>query len=217
MADPIDRDVSVAASTTPDPHRRRFLRAGATVGPAVLTLASQPALGVTCFTPSRSLSRNTSISQQGKYGECTGAESPGNYKEQTDPLTGKGKVNPAYHWPSAVQPQNPFHSKYGGAFPGSRFLVMDGVVERSLSFGEVLNLPGGDARDPQQVVFHLIGAYLNKLGGAGAVIPDNVLMLGDIIGIYSEWDLKDYFEPMAGIKWYAAEIKNYLVSNGLVK
>ena len=52
--------------------RRRFLGASTAAAPALLTLASQPALGVTCFTPSRNLSKNTSVSQQGKNGDCTG-------------------------------------------------------------------------------------------------------------------------------------------------
>ncbi|MBH9577365.1 hypothetical protein [Inhella proteolytica] len=208
-------------SVEPQPirSRRRFLGAGVVVPPTLLTLASQPALGVTCFTPSRSLSRNTSVSQQGKNGECTGAESPGNYKAQQDSSSN------AYHWPATFPPSTKFHS----VFSGSRYMV-SGV---SLTLGQVLNLgPNTTPGDPGKVAFHLIGAFLNINGGNGAVIPPHIIDSTVIKNMWTEWDTKGYYEPMAGVKWYAdytmvgstvtvaapnGGIKGYLLSNGIVK
>jgi hypothetical protein len=193
-------------SSEPRPirSRRRFLGAGAAVPPVLLTLASQPALGVTCFTPSRSLSKNTSVSQQGKNGECVGAESPGNYKAQQDSSSN------AYHWPAAIPPSTKFHS----IFSGTKYVVNN----VSLSLGQVLGLsPNGSPGDPEKVAFHLIGAYLNINGGNGAVIPPHVIDSTVIKNMWTEWNTKGYYEPMAGVKWYAAEIKSYLISNGIVK
>jgi len=202
----------------PSRSRRRFLGAGAAIPPTLLTLGSQPALGVTCFTPSRSLSRNTSVSQQGKNGECVGAQSPGNYMAQQD------STKTAYFWPASVTPSTKFHP----LFSGSRYKV-SGV---SLSLGQVLKLtPSTSPADPGRVAFHLIGAYLNVKGGSGASIPSHIITEGVIKSIWTEWDTKGYYEPMAGVRWYAEHtqvgasitvaapnggIIGYLKSNGIV-
>ena len=188
-------------------NRRRFLGAGAAATPFLLTLVSQPALGVQCFTPSRSLSKNTSVSQKDHIGECTGAESPGNYKAQQDPKKG------AYHWPASVPPSTSMHPLFfeGGIEGVTRFVKVEKGSTRSMTLGEALNVNASG-----QVHFHLIGAYLNKMGGNGAVIPDNVLMVHDILNMWHEFATKGFFEPMAGIRWYESEIVGYLKTNGIV-
>lgn len=187
--------------------RRRFLGAGAAATPFLLTLVSQPALGVTCFTPSRSLSRNTSVSQQGKNGECLRAESPGNYSAQQQQGFG------AYHWPAAVPPSTPMHPLFykGGEYLKTKFVKKVNGNWVSMTLGEALQVNA-----PGQVHFHLIGAYLNKMGGNGAVIPDIVMTAQDILGMWQEYASRGYYEPMAGIKWYAEDIVNYLKTNGIV-
>lgn len=191
-------------------ERRRFLGKGLKAAPFVITLASQPALGATCFTPSRSLSKNTSISQQGKDGECLNAESPGNYKTNQTP------GDPAYHWPSSVPPSTPFHPlfKEGSSSAHSFTLPASGIGFRPMTLGEVLTLGAG--QDTNRVAKHLIGAYLNTMGGNGAVIPGHVMTPLGILSIWSEYVDKGFYEPVAGVKWYATEIKYYLRSNGLV-
>lgn len=191
-------------------RRRRFLGAGAASTPFLLTLVSQPALGVTCFTPSRSLSKNTSVSQEGKYGECTGAESPGNYNAQQDP----NKRGGGYHWPASVPPTTPMHSLfYMGNIEGiTKFTKVENGRVVSMTLGEALNVNA-----PGQVHFHLIGAYLNKMGGNGAVIPDSAITSTGILVMWQEFATKGYYEPMAGVKWYEAQIVDYLKSNGIVK
>ncbi|MCL2876587.1 MAG: hypothetical protein FWF12_09945 [Betaproteobacteria bacterium] len=187
--------------------RRRFLGAGAAATPFLLTLVSQPALGITCFTPSRSLSRNTSVSQEGKYGECLRAESPGNYKSQQQP--GQG----AYHWPAAVPPSTLMHPLFveGSEYLKTQFIKKEGNRWVSMTLGEALAVNAAG-----QVHFHLIGAYLNKMGGNGAVIPDSVLTAQDVLVMWQEYARRGYYEPMAGIRWYAEDIVNYLKSNGIV-
>ena len=201
-----DSDDSRAISTAKG--RRRVLGAGASAAPFLLTLVSQPALGVTCFTPSRSLSRNTSLSQTGKYGECTGAESPGNYKAQQTP------GHSAYHWPASVPPTTAMHPLFymGDSEGVTKFTKVVNRNTVSKTLGEALQVTTSG-----QVHFHLIGAYLNKMGGNGAVIPDNVLTVSAILGMWQEYAMRGYYEPFAGTKWYAAEIVNYLISNGIVK
>ncbi|MFO1250670.1 MAG: hypothetical protein U1E77_05880 [Inhella sp.] len=210
-------------SVEPQPirSRRRFLGAGVVVPPTLLTLASQPALGVTCFTPSRSLSRNTSVSQQGKNGECTNAESPGNYGQHHTT-----KTDAAYHWPdkntitpplTLWSPDTPFHSVFSGSTFGTK---------------KLWEVAAGLSADTSKVGKHLVGAYLNIKGGNGAVIPAHILDVDGVKRIWNEWDTKGYYEPAAGVRWYAdytmvgskitvaapnGGIKGYLLSNGIVK
>ena len=190
------------------PSRRRFLGTGAVVTPTILTLASQPALGDgICFTPSRSLSKNTSASQVGKDGACLNAESPGNYKAQSVPNTSP------YHWP--ISPNTKFHSNktYNGTSG-----VFSGSVYGNLSLLEVLNKANG-LNDPYNVAFHLIAAYLNILGGNGAVIPSNVLSVQGVKNIWTAWLASGFtkYPVMPGTAWTGAQLVSYLISNGIVK
>lgn len=188
--------------------RRHFLGQGAAATPFFITLANQPALGATCFTPSRALSKNTSLSQQGKDGICVGAESPGNYAAQQ--TTSKG----AYHWPASVSPSTPFHPTFiMGSTEGVTKFTKITKNRRIVSqtFGEALNVNA-----PGQVHFHLIAAYLNTMGGNGAVIPAHVMTPTGVLAIWSEYAKKGFYEPSAGVKWYADEIIDYLKSNGIV-
>lgn len=203
-----DHQQNPALPLTNGGRRRRFLGAGVSAAPLVLTMVSQPALGATCFTPSRSLSRNTSVSQNGLFGECTGAESPGNYKAQQTPGTS------AYHWPASVKPTDPFHPtfKMGSEQGVSKFTKRENGKWVSMSFGEALNINA-----PGQVHFHLIGAYLNKLGGNGAIIPDVAITVDGILKIWSEYITKGFYAPTTGVQWGAEQIVTYLKTNGMVK
>lgn len=189
--------------------RRHFLGKGAKAAPFFVTLASQPALGATCFTPSRALSKNTSLSQKGKDGVCKGAESPGNYAAQQTSSSSRG----AYHWPASPQPTTPLHPTfYMGSREGvTKFTKIENIQEISQTFGEALNVNASG-----QVHFHLIAAYLNALGGNGAVIPAHVMTPAGILAIWQEYATKGYYEPSAGIKWYDEDIVEYLLSNGIV-
>jgi len=63
---------------------------------------------------------------------------------------------------------------------------------------------------------HLLAAYLNKKGGGGASIPNIVLTETAILTIWSEYAQNGFYAPFATVKWYDAEIINYLKSNGIV-
>lgn len=187
--------------------RRRFLGAGSAVAPVILTMVSQPALGVTCFTPSRSLSRNTSLSQKDKYGECTGAQSPGNYSAQTT------DGRPSYSWP--IDYRTPFHPTFmAGSRRGTYFYKTESGVTRSLTMFEVMNLTGNE--DLEKMAFHLLGAYLNCLGGGGARISPLAMTPDGIRRIWSEWAMRGSYEVTAGVYWNATQIKDYLLSNGII-
>jgi hypothetical protein len=202
--------------------RRRVLKAAV---PAILSIASQSALGAgMCLTPSRSVSRNTSLSQQDQIGTCNGV-SPGNYKAQTQSDKKKGQSsNPAYNWP--IPTCTAFYSvfAYGpwiasnvrtkycktGVLPAGCTAMAGpaGFGTRSMTMLEVLNLQGYD--DPNQVAFHVIGAYLNILNG---FISDKALTVATLKGMWQEYAQKGYYEPAANVRWYGAAIVRYLSSN----
>ena len=177
------------------------------ITPTILTLVSQPALGTTCYTPSRSLSKNTSASQAGKDGICLNAESPGNYKTQSVPGTSP------YHWP--ISPNTKFHSNktyngIAGVFSGSTY--------GSRSLLDVLNKTNG-LNDPYNVAYHLIAAYLNILGGNSAVIASNVLNAQGVKDIWTAWLASGFtkYPVMPGTDWTGQQLVDYLISNGIVK
>ncbi|MDP1652065.1 MAG: hypothetical protein Q8L56_05005 [Rhodocyclaceae bacterium] len=198
---PQDANPSVAKA-----GRRRFLGAGSAVAPVILTMFSQPALGVTCFTPSRSLSRNTSVSQAGKNGVCTGAQSPGNYSAQTN------DGRPSYSWP--IDYRTPFHPTFIAGGSGTSFYKTENNNTRSLTMFEVLNLGGN--QDSEKMAFHLIAAYLNCLGGGSSSISPLAMTTTGVLRIWSEWATKGNYEVTAGVYWNATQIKAYLKSNGIV-
>jgi hypothetical protein len=189
---PMNENQTGAPDATTAPvaaSRRRFLGKGAVAAPAVLTLASSPALatGMACSSPSRAMSQHASAAGRGDSGICNGI-SPGNYKAQT--TAGK----PGYYWPASCGPDVKMHP----LFSGSRF--------GSMSLKQVLNLVG--APDAQQVAFHLIGAYLNCLNGR---IPTKVLTAAQVKAIYTSWDTTGGYPPFVGATpWTGTEIVTYL-------
>lgn len=193
-----DQAPHAAPPTGPDQRRRRFLGAGAAATPGVLTLVSQPALGVTCFTPSRSLSRNTSVSA-GPLNECLSAQSPGNYMARA---TGQ----PGCSWPSSVPSSTPFHP----TFPGWVYTKMVSGHTVSKTMMEVMQATNG------KLTFFLLAAYLNCMGGNGAQIPPAVLTPAKVIQMWADVQNHGFYEPTAGVQWREAEIKDYLFSNGII-
>lgn len=188
-----DSPQTSAQPATDGSRRRRFLGAGLSAAPVVLTMVSQPALGGTCFSPSQALSKNTSLSRPRP--QCLGAQSPGNYKAQTT------------NWPSSVKPTDKFHDTFA---KGSN------ANFRRKTFQEVLDLTQGE--DKSKTAFHVIGAYLNILGGSGAVIPPEVLTVATLKEVWRQYAVNGFYLPIPGgsIKWYGDDIVQYLKTNDIV-
>lgn len=190
----VQSDESQTTEQMVDKSRRSFAKAGA-VAPVILTLASRPALGGgggggVCFTPSRSLSRNTSLSQNDKNGLCNG-KSPGYWKNATD-------------WP--VSKYTPFHPLFAtGSYIGNTYKNSNGSSKTLI---QVLNL--GGTGDPQMVAFHIVGAYLNVLAG---LVSDQALTEQGVRDIWAEYASDGSYEVVAGESWNGEDIKNYLVEN----
>lgn len=208
--------------------RRRFLGTGTVVAPALLTLASQPALGATCFTPSRNLSKNTSVSQQGKYGDCTGR--------------GVASYAGGSGWPVATT--TAFHPLFAGDF----FYVKSNSGNntnglRCCTLLEILNLNAATLAPPSGLVWstsagtarsafvaatstsaagtitlakHIVAAYLNCIASQ---VPSTVLAaIGthpSCTAIWQDFIGDGSYEVMAGVTWTATQIVDYLTSSGI--
>jgi len=202
---------SDSSQASPDPRRRRFLGAGAAATPAILTLISQPALGNTCFTPSRSLSKNTSASQAGKDGLCVGAKSPVFFRDAPDA-----------NWPGSVPSGTPFHPTFSGSnfiVSGTSLTMREVLVEYPTSLaahpGKERKVKGKEvmAVDPTSLAAYVLSAYLNILLG---YVPANVLTTAVVQSIWTQWSTVGYYTVTAGVNWTDAQIKDYLQSNGIV-
>lgn len=208
--------------------RRRFLGAGTSAAPALITLVSTPALGVTCFTPSRNLSQNTSLSQQAYIGQCTGAT-------VTSYRAGTG-------WP--VPTSTAFHP----LFAGDNFYVKattNGSQARSCTLLEVMQLDMTTLAPPAGTVWctstgqaratpkplaagsttpeatttvakHVIAAYLNC---TRLLVPANVLQAAgthpSCTLMWSDFKADGTYEVMASVLWGPTQIVDYLISNGI--
>lgn len=216
-----------APSPPPSRGRRRFLGAGTSAVPALVTLASTPALGATCFTPSRNLSQNTSLSQAAFVGTCTGT-SVTSYKAGTG-------------WPIANNTR--FHT----VFTGDVFWVKNNASGssglRSCTLLEVLNLdtttlapPAGKVWSTSAGVYrssfvpvtgttgsetitvakHLVAAYLNCSAG---LVPNNVLKASGTVpsctDIWADFIADGKYEVMASVLWLPSGIVDYFISNGI--
>ncbi len=96
-------------------------------------------------------------------------------------------------------------------------MLTENQTTRSLTMLEVLSLgTGGTHTDPEGVAKHITAAYLNIKGGNNAVIPSNVLTVSQLKLIWTGWNTNGKYEVMANIFWNGAQIKNYLISNGIV-
>ena len=215
----------------PSRGRRRFLGAGTSAVPALVTLASSPALGATCFTPSRNLSQNTSLSQQAFVGSCTGS-SVSAY------ITSNGSG-----WPVAST------TKFHDVFTGDVFWVKNNSGPntnglRSCTLLEVMKLgttspvapptgkvwctkagvykssftsvAGTSVAETINVAKHIIAAYFNCTAG---FVPSNVLKASGTVpsctDIWADFIADGKYEVMASVLWGPAGILEYFISNAI--
>lgn len=234
-SDPWD---SIADPMRPvDIVRRNFTKTGLAVSGVLLTLSSRSALGgnLTCQSPSGFLSGNTSV--HGRTSSCSGLspgywgthperwpspyqpgksgnnasnrdalpKSPGSdalpnssdsessSKSSAPPSLNLNAYNKASDWTEGTNFRDVFNC-YG-----------NGAIYAPYTMMQVIWLTGN--QDPYQFGAHIVAAMLNLKSGYTPILTENVLL-----GIYNEWNRKGYFEPTAGVQWYAPDIVSYLQS-----
>lgn len=193
-----------------DESRRRFSKAGLVVSGVLLTLASRPSLGgINCKSPSGFLSGNISA---GKTQYCSGL-TPGYWGTHGD----KPNKWPLPYYPGTCKTGTTCSHvsdwTLGTTKPATMFndttlgfnCSGNGKIYKTYSMMQVIWLLG--SQDPNQLGSHCVAALLNARMGWTPVLTE-----AQVRNIFNEWNLKGYFEPTAGVKWYGADIVTYLKS-----
>lgn len=219
MADNKSNSSDPSQATLPDTvvsvntSRRRLTGAGLGMS-AIFTLASRPVLAIGCASASAAASGN--LSQHGIPPQCTG-RTPGYWKvaqhgdEWPDPYkqgscndNGNGNGNGG----CSNSPENwvagtGFHPE----LYGTKFMVNN----KSLSMNQVMVMNDSSylgLTDKDNLGSHIVAALLNAASGK----TDGVLTVAQVKTMWTECQMKGYFEPIAGVKWSPAQVVTYLQS-----
>jgi len=209
---PENQDVPAETSQGPAINTSRRKLAGTTLGIAsVFTLSSRPVLAGVCLSPSGHQSGN--LSHHGTAIKCSG-RSPGYWKERPEkwpspysPGTCTGQYNNAENWSGGTL----FHP----LFAGDKFMANMGghhaADKTSLSMMQVMHLNDGNnswgLTDNANLGAHIVAALLNARAGLTPVLDETA-----VINMWREWATKGYYEPTAGVEWYAEKIVTYITS-----
>lgn len=185
-------DPATGAEGAPrSPGRRRFASTGIKASGVILTLASPPGMAAVCKSPSGSLSGNLRSSPGQQAVVCSGL-SPGYWKNWTD------------SWPAgcyATSSPNRPATLFASVFPnGGTKTYQTGTML------EVLNC-NQQGEDPHNLGAHLVAAFLNVKSA-----KISYLTVASLKTIWYELGTYGYYTPMAGKKWYAKEVADYLAS-----
>jgi hypothetical protein len=190
------------AVTPSSSSRRRLLKGGLGSAPVLLTLVSRPVLGGggggnQCFTPSGFVSMPTS--KHGDQYTCLG-RTPGFWKQSQ-------KFD---EWPA---PYYPTTTKYHQATKFNAVFGKPSPYSDSMTFLQVLQTENvGYGGPPNNVARHAVAALLNIQKGWAPVLTKSLVLTMWRDYINTGGGTAGYFEPTAGVKWYQAEITEYLKS-----
>lgn len=199
-----DGDVSVNTS------RRRLTGAGLGMS-AIFTLASRPVLAAQCAPASAAASGN--LSQHGIPPQCTGrtpgywkvkqhgGEWPAPYQQGTCNNSGGGGDGGCANSPGNWAGGTAFHPE----LYGSKFMVN----QKSLTMNQVMVMNDSSylgLTDKDNLGSHIVAALLNAASGK----TNGVLTVAKVKTMWSECQIKGYFEPLAGVKWSPAQVVAYL-------
>ncbi|MDO8893183.1 MAG: hypothetical protein Q8K43_02385 [Sulfurimicrobium sp.] len=205
-----EHDLADQTNKPVDASRRGFTKSGLAVSGVLLTLTSRPVLGdFLCKSPSGFLSGNVSAS--GTPTMCDG-RTPGYWG--TNVLPPKDLMASNYHqWPdpyttgalltTCTKTQNPDCWAGGTKFHGGA-LGFGGSEFGDKSMLQVILLGGNG--DSEQLGAHCVAALLNAAKGW----TNNVLTESQVRSMYNDFVNNGFFEPTAGVPWYAADIVAYL-------
>ncbi len=200
---PDNPDLPRDAARQPPPvndSRRQFTKSGLVVSGVLFTLTSRSAVSgnFVCKSPSGFLSGN--LSKHGTPATCSGL-SPGYWGTHPE------------QWPMPYQPgscKNKTCTTASDWCNGTPFRSVfncngQGTIYLPYSMMQTIWLRGN--ADPAQLAAHCVAAILNAKMRTTPVLTEI-----KVVSIFNEWDGKGFFEPTAGVKWYAADIVSYLKS-----
>jgi len=182
---PLQDSAAVADQGGPLIARRRLLRGGLMVAPVLMASAPRSVMagGAPGVCAPASSFASINASRPDLIFTCSG-RSPG-YWKQPDSFS---------QWPA------PYVATGSGATlfnANSAFGAMGGYAGKTLL--QVLELQG-NANGRDAVARHIVAALLNAAKGW---TPANVLSVAVTKSVWSAFVTKGYYEPTAGVKWYA--------------
>ena len=195
----LTRDIDEQSKSV-DESRRLFVKSSFVVSGVMLTLASRPAFGWggICQAPSGFVSGN--VSSHGHQTTCIGCK-PSYWCDHPS------------EWPSDYQTGKCDSHKLGGSrnpdnWSGGTLFRKDfncsgqGRIYYDKTHMQVcVGVPG----DSYQLGSHIMAACLNAKKGYTPVLQE-----AQVKNMFNEWCLRGYFEPTAGVRWYAEDIVAYL-------
>ena len=203
---------AVDAEVTINKSRRRLTGAGVGVS-AIFTLASRPVLAIQCVAASAAASGN--LSHHGTAPQCDGqttsfwsnsqhkAEWPSPYQQGTHASSNVGDTT------AATDPNSPANWSGGTTFHpefyGTKFMAND----QSLTMNQVMVMNNNTylgLTDEANLGAHCVAALLNAASGR----TGDVLTVEKVKTMWSECQIKGYFEPTAGVKWSPTQVVAYL-------
>ncbi|MEN6586000.1 MAG: hypothetical protein ABFE02_08170 [Sulfuricella sp.] len=201
-----------------DESRRGFTKSGLAASGVLLTLASRPVLACVCKSPSGFLSGN--VSTHGTPQTCSG-RTPGYWGTHPQQWPSPFLPGDCKHGTSGTHVSDwsggtRFSTEFNCSGNGSIYVAYQEEHKDSkrskttyqssvYSMMQVIWLGGGG--DPYQLGAHIVAALLNAVKGLTPTLTE-----AQVINIFNEWNLHGYFEPTAGVKWYEADIVDYLKS-----
>jgi hypothetical protein len=196
-----------------DESRRRFTKAGVAVSGVLLTLASRPSLGGggtvggggVCKSPSGFLSGNASHHGTTQY--CKGC-TPGYWGTH-------------YTWPSPYKTGTCTNTQFKQQYSSWSNIGSNVTMYNNSTYGFHCSGYGSKLKpysmmqailqtgtgDPYQLGAHCVAALLNARMGWTPVLTEAMVR-----AMFNDYDSKGYYEPTAGVKWYAPQIVTYLKS-----
>ncbi|MES2960107.1 MAG: hypothetical protein V4792_18110 [Pseudomonadota bacterium] len=185
----VDAATAPAARTALANSRRRLLRGGLAATPLLMTIASRPVMAGTCAPASSFASINASRHGEQPPVSCDGVspgywKEPQHFREWPEYWVPSAKAIPGKGWNPPLNAQATlFNTVFGAGFP-------------ELTLLQVLDLKGGDKNSVgRYIVAALLNAATNKTAG--------VMDVDTVKTIWTAFNTHGYYEPTAGIKWYA--------------
>jgi len=176
-----------ATQSASERNRRRVIQSGLAAAPLLMTLLSRPVLGaVACGTPSALLSASAS---RPAGPPCSG-QPPAFWADRANFTS----------WPAAYVPET---TGVVDATPFSPTFSPPLTYVPPATLLDVLNLPVNQ----DDVACYSVAALLNADANLTPPLPSTVVQ-----GIWRDYASNGYFEPTAGVKWYAADIVTYFKS-----
>jgi hypothetical protein len=195
----------------PSADRRRWLKAGLSTPPVLMTVASRPVLASTCVPPSAYVSLGASA--PGMKMDCLG-DGPQTWSSGDDWPSG-------YYPGKAAEKDEDKERKETRQASGSFNSAVDQATRFNACFEPDLNgnptlsdvLGYGNIANVSDTV-HTVARYVTAalLNNASNKVPETVLRAMTIQHIWTEFARTGSFAPTRGASWSATEIVEYLRS-----